>query len=342
MRQFIVEKGKERNGLIQLDGKDYRYLRQVLRVRVGDMINVRLSDGSLNNATVVMVDESSRLISLQICADTKACCGQEKKTITRGVQASELVAGGDGGRGLGNDGWKGDVNGGAKGLVNGGANGGAKGLVNGGANGGAKGLVNGAALIEYWLFQFLPRPQKFELIVRQATECGVAVIVPVVGDFSEKSSAQALLGAKKDRLDRIIKEARQQSGSPVDTKVIEPLSLENALELWKKTCESEKEQQGDSLDAHSRNKSVAFVLSERGDCDGNLRAVVEDAGGFNCIKRAAIAVGSEGGISPGEVKFLEEKGLFQPIHFAVNILRCETAALYGIAAVQSEINQSSL
>ena len=40
------------------------------------------------------------------------------------------------------------------------------------------------------------------------------------------------------------------------------------------------------------------------------------------------------------MKTLEEKGLFEPIHFAVNILRCETAALYGIAAVQSEINIS--
>jgi 16S rRNA (uracil1498-N3)-methyltransferase len=65
---------------------------------------------------------------------------------------------------------------------------------------------------------------------------------------------------------------------------------------------------------------------------------VQKAGGLEGIKRAAIAVGSEGGISPDEVKALEEKGLFQPVHFAVNILRCETAALYGIAAVQTEIN----
>ena len=61
---------------------------------------------------------------------------------------------------------------------------------------------------------------------------------------------------------------------------------------------------------------------------------------YEKIKKAAIAVGSEGGISPEEVRLLEEKGLFVPVHFAVNILRCETAALYGIAAVQFEINQS--
>ena len=275
MRQFIVEKNQIKNGLIQLEGKDYRYFRQVLRVRAGDMVSVRLPDGSLSNATVAKIDETSRCLTLQLCADTG-------KTITRGVQAEELTGG----------------------VVS----------------------ANGALMVEYWLFQFLPRPQKFEQIVRQATECGVSVIVPVTGEYTEKSSAEALLGSKKERLERIIKEARQQSGSPVDTKVLEPVSLDKAIEMWK--------------DGSDSAESVAFILSERDDCSGNLRSGVQKAGGLEKIKRAAIAVGSEGGISPEEVKLLEEKGLFLPVHFAVNILRCETAALYGIAAVQSEINQS--
>ena len=276
MRQFIVENKQIRDGLIQLEGKDYRYLRQVLRVRAGDMISVRLPDGSLNNATVAKIDEAGRRITLQLCAGTG-------ETITRGVQAAELsgVTGADGSD------------------------------------------ASGMGGVEYWLFQFLPRPQKFELIVRQATECGVSAIVPVIGEYTEKSSAQSLMGAKRERLERIVREARQQSGSPVDTKVMEPMSLEKAIELWK----TEGADSGD----------VAFVLSERDDCSGNLRATVQKT---DTIKRAAIAVGSEGGISPDEVRALEEKGLFVPIHFAVNILRCETAALYGIAAVQCEIMQS--
>lgn len=277
MRQLIIQKGKEKNGLITLTGKEYRYLRQVLRVRVGDMVSVRLPDGSLNNATVAQIDEAARVVTLQICAETG-------KSITRGVQAGEVA---------------GELENGA-----------------------------GAAGVEYWLFQFIPRPQKFELIVRQATECGVSVIVPVIGEYSEKSSAQALMGSKRERLERIIKEARQQSGSPVDTKVTEPVSLEKAIELWNGPSTSFKDQ------------DVAFVLSERGDCDGNLRKVVE--GAQDKIKRVAIAVGSEGGISPDEVKTLEEKGLFVPIHFAVNILRCETAALYGIAAVQTEVGYKNV
>ena len=256
MRQFIVEKGKVKNGLIVLDGKDYRYFRQVLRVRAGDMINVRLPEGNLSNATVAQINEAERKITLQLCASTDL---ETEKEIAGVVKPK----------------------------------------------------------VEYWLFQFLPRPQKFELIVRQATECGVAVIVPVIGEYTEKSSAQSIMGSKRERLERIVKEARQQSGSPVETKVLEPMTLEQAIEQW--------------------NGDVAFVLSERDDCSGNLRATVERAG--SNISRAAIAVGSEGGISPAEVQFLSEKALFTPIHFAVNILRCETAALYGIAAVQSEINQ---
>lgn len=270
MRQFILEKQTVKNGIITLSGKDFRYLRQVLRVKIGDMVNVRFPDGSLKNSTVTQIDEKAKTVMLQICADTGLA---DEKSITRGVQASDF-----------------DTK---------------------------------LPEIEYWLFQFIPKPVKLEQIVRQATECGVAVIVPVIGEYSEKSSVAALEGSKKERLAKIIKEARQQSGSPVDTKILAPVDLETAVGMWKEHCENHQE------------NTVAFVLSERDDCSGNLRGVIENT---KEIKKVAIAVGSEGGISPEEVAVLQEKGLFTPIHFAVNILRCETAALYGIAAVQSAIN----
>jgi len=282
MRQLIIEKGKEKNGLITLDGKDYRYLKQVLRVRPGDMINVRLPEGALSNATVASVDVKLRRIILQLCASSEKKEGMSQKSITRGVQASEI-----------------------------------------------ENSYTEAALqnVEYCLLQFLPRSQKFELIVRQATECGISVIIPVIGEFTEKSSIQSMSGSKRERLDRIIKEARQQSGSPVDTKVLQPMNLEKAVACWQ-TLVSE------SSDAA---KFAAFVLSERDECSANLRKTISACRG---IKGVCLAVGSEGGISPEEVKYLQEKASFTPIHFNVNILRCETAALYGIAAVQSEINQS--
>ena len=288
MRQFILEKQTVKNGVVTLEGKDFRYLRQVLRVKAGDMVNIRLQNGQLQNSTVAKIDDKAKKITLQSCANTgtgtvtgAATADPAAGSITRGVQSTEI------------DGKLPDV--------------------------------------EYWLFQFLPRPQKFELIVRQATECGVSVIVPVIGEYTEKSSAAALEGNKKERLERIVREARQQSGSPVDTKILPPMGLEEAVEKWKEFCEA-----GEAGDEAAAGKSAAgFVLSERDDCSETLKRVVSQSA---CLKKVAVAVGSEGGISPEEVKLLQEKGLFHPIHFAVNILRCETAALYGIAAVQSAIN----
>ena len=287
MRQFVLEKNPDKKGIISLSGKDYRYLRQVLRVKTGDMVSVRLPDGTLKNSTVAKVDENQRTVTLQICADTSAVASGgagSSSSLTRGVQAEEIQ----------------------------------------------QTIQNN---IEYWLFQFIPKPQKFEQIVRQATECGVKRIVPIIGEYSEKSSISALQGqgAKKERIDRIIKEARQQSGSPVNTVVEEPVSLERAVELWQEQGE-QQEQTGRQVQSVA---SVGFVLSERNDGDGNIRKILQKPELKGKIARIGIACGSEGGISPQEVDFLIKKGLFYPLHFSVNILRCETAALYGIAAIQS-------
>lgn len=175
MRQFILSGQKVVNGLVEIDGKDFRYLRQVLRVKPGDMISVRLESGALEQATVAKIDEKARKIIIQFC-------GSEGPSVTRGVQASELES-----------------------------------------------VSN---RLDCWLFQLITKAQKFEQIVRQATECGVSKIIPVIGEYSEKSSILALSDGKRERLERIIKEARQQSGSPVNTEVLSPMSLTAAIELW--------------------------------------------------------------------------------------------------------------
>ena len=172
--------------------------------------------------------------------------------------------------------------------------------------------------VEYTLFQFIAKPQKMELIVRQACECGVKTIVPVAGEYSQKGSIASLAG-KTERFARIIKEAREQSGSPVETAVIETADVRGACEVWRRMSEK------------ARNTSAAIVLSERNDfCVPFSDAL------FAGVTHAAIAVGCEGGISPDEMAALRNAG-FASVHFAGNILRCETAALYGIAALQTAL-----
>ena len=111
MRQLIIEKNQDKNGLVIIDGKDFHYLRQVLRVKAGDMVKLRLSDRELYNSTVAKIDDSAKKITLQICAETQP-------PVIENVTPQSTVP-------------------------------------------------------EYTLFQFIPKPQKLELIVRQATECEV-------------------------------------------------------------------------------------------------------------------------------------------------------------------------
>ena len=280
MRQFIVEKQNLKDGLIELIGRDFRYLRQVLRVKKGDMLNVRFDDGELRGTTVAFIDDSAKKITLQVCDfDATGEGGAAANSITRGTQAGEIKEAFDGRK--------------------------------------------------FVLFQFIPKAQKFELIVRQATECGISVIVPVIGEFSEANCTRMFEGAKRERFERIIKEARQQSGSPVATKIEEPLPLEDAINWWKAFCGGEGE-------SGAEQNALALALWERTEGEEPLNQLVNN---HKNAQNICIAVGNEGGISPSEVKLLKEKGFFSTIHFEGNILRCETAALYGIAAVQCAVLQ---
>ena len=261
MRQFIVSSVPDKNGIISVSGKDFRYLRQVLRVKIGDMINVRLSDGTLSNTTVCNILENQKQIQLQICQK-----GSTDESVTRGVQAEQISS----------------------------------------AN----------ASIEYWLLQFIPKASKMEQIIRQATECGIKNIVPVIGEYSQKNNVLAMESSKKDRFLRIVREARQQSGSPVETTILDAVSLKEAISLWNEETLADGEKAAVVLwECCEQTKTVHEVLSK------------------SDIKKVAIVIGSEGGISPSEIQELSLNG-FIPIHFDTNILRCETAALYGIAAVQ--------
>jgi len=80
------------------------------------------------------------------------------------------------------------------------------------------------------LLQALPKGQKMDLIVRQATEAGVAVIIPFVSDHSVSRPEEADASRKKERWERIAKEARQQSGSDVPTEILAPRGLREALD----------------------------------------------------------------------------------------------------------------
>lgn len=265
MRQFVLQNSPDKNGLIELQGKDFRYLKQVLRLKVGDMLVVRLLDGTLKNSTVCKIDDKKKAVTIQLCAD---------------ISSNE---------------------------------------------GNLQNQSSYSAKTNFVLFQFVPKALKMDLIVRQACECGISKIIPIAGQFCQGEKNKNDLRAS--RYERIIKEARQQSGSPISTEITATVTVNDACSIWKNiVAQNEKE------------NCFACVLYERTDKTKALHFVLSQ---YKEIKNCAIVCGAEGGISPEEIEEFISAG-FIPLHFDTNILRCETAALYGIACVQNAVAEKNI
>ena len=199
--------------------------------------------------------------------------------------------------------------------------------------------VNQKPPVSLWLFQFIAKPPKMELIIRQAVECGVSVIVPVMGEFCQSGcieSARKRTAASDTRWQRIITEAREQSGSPVDTRIAECVTVDEACRLWQKHVSAEAER------SDGMHHAFAAVLYEQSAKTMLFHEAFGRALESNVeCNAAAVMVGAEGGISPSELELVSQNG-FVPVHFKTNILRCETAALYGLAVLQNTITESAV
>ncbi|MDR2185190.1 MAG: 16S rRNA (uracil(1498)-N(3))-methyltransferase [Treponema sp.] len=182
------------------------------------------------------------------------------------------------------------------------------------------------------LFQALPKGSKMDLIVRQAAEGAISEIVPFISEYtirkikaspeeSRSTAGQADLCAgaaepgRTGRWRRIVKEARQQSGSLTATTVEEPCTLGALFARWERIRQEHPRALGLFLHQDPLEKGTFHEYLSR---DPEL---------------VAIAVGPEGGFSPAETRrFLEAD--FKPLIMGNTILRTETAALYAAAVVR--------
>jgi len=161
------------------------------------------------------------------------------------------------------------------------------------------------------LFQALPKSDKMDLIVRQAAEGGITEIVPFVSDYSvAKINTE---GKKISRWERIIKEARQQSGSGISTALRSPMPLNDLFNYWHEL----KNNGALGIFFHH------LVLEQK--------SLHEYLNNNPCI--VVLAVGPEGGFSEREVSLFLEND-FKPLTLGDTILRTETAALYCSAAIR--------
>jgi len=175
------------------------------------------------------------------------------------------------------------------------------------------------------LFQAMPKGDKMDIIVRQAAEGGITEIVPFVSEFSvAKTGAK---GQKFSRWERIIKEARQQSGSVIATAIHPPLTIIEVLDYWKKFNKN-----GALGLLFHHDVSYNYVNSCKAPKEG-LENISLHGYLNNVPEIVAFAIGPEGGFSDEEVSLFAENG-FKPLTIGDTILRTETAALYCAAAIR--------
>ena len=146
---------------------------------------------------------------------------------------------------------------------------------------------------------------RFEWFVEKATEFGVDVIVPVIGEHSERKVY------KPERAARIAVAATKQSLKAQIPEIDEPVSVREFIE---------------GCDAETRLIACCFEGEQP---RRSIREAVRGA------KDIAVLIGPEGDFSPGEVAFALKRG-FVPVHLGASRLRTETAALAAVAAVYFE------
>lgn len=157
------------------------------------------------------------------------------------------------------------------------------------------------------LFQCTCKGKKNDGIIRMATEMGVQSITLVQSKFCVSKKD------KKDnsRFNTIIKEAIQQSGSPIVTTFNDVIKIEELPNIWK-------------------HKLLFFHQSEL-DNQKSLHSLIEN---FPIDEPIGILIGSEGGLSKEECKLLINSG-FEPVLLKTNILRAETASIAAISAIHT-------
>lgn len=161
------------------------------------------------------------------------------------------------------------------------------------------------------LFQGLPKGDKMELIIQKAVELGVARIAPVTMQRSVVRLNTADAAKKRERWQRIAREACKQSGRGLEPEVSLPCT---------------PRQLRDELPAYD----AALVPWEESN-DVSLTAF--HAAHPGAVK-LALVIGPEGGMTPDEVALFREAGAV-PVTLGPRILRTETAGLAALSVLMA-------
>ena len=154
--------------------------------------------------------------------------------------------------------------------------------------------------------QCWPKGDKLETVTQKAVELGAAEIWPLFSSRCVARPDPQAAGKKAARLQKIAKEAAQQSGRGRIPQVLAPASLEEAL------------------GAAAAQGEILFCY---GKGTGSLKEALAQ-----CGERVFLFVGPEGGFAPEEAELAQALG-GKLLSLGRRILRTETAPLAALSAI---------
>lgn len=161
--------------------------------------------------------------------------------------------------------------------------------------------------------QGLPKGDKLELIVQKGTEMGASCFLPFFASRSIVKWDEKKGRKKVERLEKIAKEAAEQSHRTMIPEIKNPVDLKTLLESSKEYT----------------YKVVAYEEDAKIGEKSNLSSILRKLTPNDSL---LAVIGPEGGLSEEEVTSLREHG-FVTCSLGKRILRTETAPLYLLAAV---------
>lgn len=169
------------------------------------------------------------------------------------------------------------------------------------------------------LYQSLLPRDKFEWVLQKGTEVGVSAFVPVITQRSLVRDAKSAAN-KRERWERIITEAAEQSGRGRLPMLHEPLSFAEAL-----------------IQASSSHcRLIPWERATTGTVRAALRQALHQLPDDLQYPTVALFIGPEGGYSGEEIEQATAAGAI-PVTLGRRILRTETAAVVAAALVLYEL-----
>lgn len=145
------------------------------------------------------------------------------------------------------------------------------------------------------------KKDNFEFVVQKSVELGISDIYPIITDRTIKTNLNF------DRLNKISKEASEQSGRFYTTTVF------NVMDLMK-------------INIKKDDLNIVFNM------DGDNIMIMKNLSNIRKSKNINLFIGPEGGWTDNEVFFFK-KNNFLNINLGKNVLRAETASIVGVGII---------